>query len=302
MNLTRTWRGSAALVLLLALIVGMFVGGTSRGAAQDDANGDGDPEGRPVSVVAGGCDGDEAGEVVAALNDLTPAEGDAVGQENPSGLAETSFTNVELTLDDLLADDHAVVAGFAADDDEPLVCGEIGGILDETGSLVVGLRQQNESGFTGIAFFADADDGATTNVSVFIAQTDGARSPAGRVAAPDAATPGAAVGATPVVASAATGSPAEAEPETVDVSLIEFAIDMETALDDGPFVFEVTNDGTIRHGFAVEGEGVEAALDGNLQPGESATLEVELPRGSYTVYSPTGRDRDRGMERELTVR
>jgi uncharacterized cupredoxin-like copper-binding protein len=285
--------------VLIALLGGWQLLGTPGGAAQDETPDGQDAEGRRATIVAGGCDEGDFGEAVASLTDLTAAAGDAVGQENAAGLAETSLTNVPLSLDDLLADDHAVVAQLSADEDAgAIACGEVGGVLDENGDLVVALRQQNGSGFTGIAYLSDAGDG-TTNVSLFVAQTDGVAAPetAAGVAATPGATPEIGVGATPVVLAA----PEEVEPQIVDVSLTEFAIDLETTLEAGPVVFDVANDGTIRHNFAIEGEGVDVSLAENLQPGESDALEVDLEPGTYTVYCPVGRHREQGMEVELTV-
>ena len=87
----------------------------------------------------------------------------------------------------------------------------------------------------------------------------------------------------------------------VAVSLTEFMIDMPTDLSAGPTSFEVTNDGAFPHGFEVEGQGVEAALEANLEPGQSATLEVDLGAGAYEIYCPVGTHADQGMRVELTV-
>ena len=69
----------------------------------------------------------------------------------------------------------------------------------------------------------------------------------------------------------------------------------------GPTTFEVTNDGTFPHSFEVEGQGGEAALDANLEPGQSATLEVDLAAGAYEVYCPIGNHADQGMRPGMTV-
>ncbi|MEA2584804.1 MAG: hypothetical protein QOF33_2889, partial [Thermomicrobiales bacterium] len=53
-----------------------------------------------------------------------------------------------------------------------IACGDIGGVVDANGQLVVGLAEVNDSGFTGIAFLApNADDPNSTDVSTFIAPT-----------------------------------------------------------------------------------------------------------------------------------
>jgi uncharacterized cupredoxin-like copper-binding protein len=88
---------------------------------------------------------------------------------------------------------------------------------------------------------------------------------------------------------------------TVQVSLVEYSIEMPTSIPAGPTTFEITNDGTEEHGFDIEGEGVAEELDPTLQPGESGTLEVDLQPGTYTIYCPVGDHRSEGMEIELTV-
>jgi hypothetical protein len=63
--------------------------------------------------------------------------------------------------------------------------------------------------------------------------------------------------------------------DPVRVSLVEWAIEMPPTLPAGPTVFEVTNNGTMVHNFKIEGQGIEAVFEENLQPGETRTLEVD---------------------------
>ena len=78
---------------------------------------------------------------------------------------------------------------------------------------------------------------------------------------------------------------------------------MPAELSAGPTVFNITDDGTVRHNSEIEGEGIEEALPQNLQPGESGTLELDLAPGTYVVYCPVGggSHREQGMEIEVTV-
>jgi plastocyanin len=93
-----------------------------------------------------------------------------------------------------------------------------------------------------------------------------------------------------LVASSCTGAGEEAPeegaasaPATVQVSLTEFAISppMIHASAGEPLTFEVTNEGTAPHTFAIDtGEGVRATAE--IPPAESATLEVSaLEAGTY---------------------
>lgn len=126
----------------------------------------------PVHIHSGNCN--ELGEVVAPLTDLTTPEGDGVGQRNRAAQGTASYTNVPLTLDAILAEDHAINAHLSADQiDVYIACGEIGGVMAPDGTLTIGLREQSDSGYTGIAYMAPGVDGASTDVTVFLADTSG---------------------------------------------------------------------------------------------------------------------------------
>ncbi len=123
-----------------------------------------------MHIHSGNCN--ELGEVVAPLSDLVTPEGDRVGQRNRAAQGDTSYTNVPLTLDAILAEDHAINAHLSADQiDVYIACGEIGGVMAPDGSLTIGLREQSDSGYTGIAYLAPGADGASTDVTVFLADT-----------------------------------------------------------------------------------------------------------------------------------
>jgi hypothetical protein len=125
---------------------------------------------RPAHIHTGTCD--EVGEVVAPLTDLTGAAGDRVGQARRAIPAESSFTSVPLTLDAILGADHVVNVHLSAEEIETYIaCGEIGGSLSPEGAVIIGLREMNDSGFTGIAYLAPGADGASTDVSTFVAPT-----------------------------------------------------------------------------------------------------------------------------------
>src|SRR5215213_6769009 len=128
---------------------------------------------RPAHIHTGTCD--EVGEVVAPLTDLAGAiGGDRVGQVRRAIPAQSSFTSVPLTLDAILGADHVVNVHLSAEEiDTYIACGEIGGRLSPEGAVIIGLRELNNSGFTGIAYLAPGADGASTAVSVFVAPTQG---------------------------------------------------------------------------------------------------------------------------------
>ncbi len=123
---------------------------------------------RPVHIHSGSCA--ELGDVVAPLADLTAPTGEGIGLSDSAAQAETSSTNVPLTLDAILAEDHAINAHLSAEEiGTYIACGDLGGVLDANGALVIGLHEDSDSGYTGIAYLAPAADGASTDVSVFIA-------------------------------------------------------------------------------------------------------------------------------------
>jgi hypothetical protein len=80
-----------------------------------------------------------------------------------------------MTLDAMLGADHAINVHLSAEQiDTYIACGEIGGALDPSGALVIGLREESDSGYTGIAYLSPGADGVSTDVSVFIAPVFGA--------------------------------------------------------------------------------------------------------------------------------
>ncbi|MCA9881000.1 MAG: hypothetical protein KC442_24545 [Thermomicrobiales bacterium] len=128
---------------------------------------------RPVHIHSGDCT--NLGEVIASLTDLIPAQGDPVGQADLATTAESSYTNVPMTLPDILAAPHAINVHLSVDQiGTYIACGEIGGAIDVNGAVIIGLREVNSSGYTGIAFLSPGIDGLTTDVSVFIAPVFGA--------------------------------------------------------------------------------------------------------------------------------
>jgi hypothetical protein len=148
---------------------------------------------RPAHIHSGDCQ--NLGPVVQPLTDLTAGAGERVGQAGRAANAESSYTEVPMSLNDILNGDHAINVHLSAEQiDTYIACGEIGGRLEADGSLVIGLRELNNSGFTGIAFLSPTADGAGTAVSVFIAETQRGRNRGGNEAAATSTPEGAAMG------------------------------------------------------------------------------------------------------------
>jgi uncharacterized cupredoxin-like copper-binding protein len=292
MNAPSRWRATLGTVLLLALVA--LSGGQAIRAQEATPTGAGSAATtpRPAHIHAGDCQ--NLGDVVQPLTNLTAPSGRAEGQRNRAIPAESSLTTVPMTLDQLLGRDYAInVHLSAAQIGTYIACGEIGGVRDANGALTIGLRELNNSGYTGVAYLAPATSGAGTTVSVFIAQTQGTGQGQGRQAAPQAATPMSGGAATPAMAGA-TNAP-------VTVGLSEFKIDMPDTLPPGTTTFNVTNNGTITHSFEFEGQGIEKRLAQPLQPGQSATLTLDLKPGKYEAYCPVDGHKGMGMDRDVTV-
>jgi uncharacterized cupredoxin-like copper-binding protein len=98
------------------------------------------------------------------------------------------------------------------------------------------------------------------------------------------------------------GTTTQAAPATkVDVSETEFKITLaQTPTAAGSYEFAVSNDGKIPHDLVVSGNGVNAKTP-LLNPGQSATLKVDLKPGTYDLYCSVPGHKQAGMDVKLTV-
>jgi uncharacterized cupredoxin-like copper-binding protein len=88
---------------------------------------------------------------------------------------------------------------------------------------------------------------------------------------------------------------------SVPVSETEFKIALpKNSLSAGSYAFEVKNDGHIPHDFVVQGNGVDERTP-TIQPGKSATVNVDLKPGTYDVYCSVPGHKQAGMDVKLTV-
>lgn len=276
-------------VLTTLAVLGAIVINGSPGLAQSAS-----PP-RPSHVHEGDCD--EPGAIVQGLTALTVPTGPTAGNSE-AVLAEAAFSSIPLSVDQMLAADHSLKVHLSTDQiDTYLVCGDVGGALDADGALIVGLKEQDGSGYTGIAYLVP-DANGQTSVSVMIAKVlpgGGAGDDAG-AAAPDAADS----------ADEAADTGAAAAPSGVNVvgvTLTEFSINMPTELPAGPTQFNITNVGTVPHNFVIEGNGLAGVLETNLEPRTSGQLSGDLEPGTYTIFCPVGQGahRSNGMEVAVTV-
>jgi len=127
-----------------------------------------DPWPRPANIIAGDCA--VPGAIAWPLNALASPDGIAEGSTD-SDRTEYSFTsNVPMTIQALLAGRYAIqVHESSREPEHILACGNIGGVLDSIGQLVVGLRWQSPLDISGIAVLSPSpSDPTRTLVSIFI--------------------------------------------------------------------------------------------------------------------------------------
>jgi plastocyanin len=69
----------------------------------------------------------------------------------------------------------------------------------------------------------------------------------------------------------------------------------------GLYVIQGVNQGSISHGIAIEGNGID--MDGPIvSPGETSTVRATVSKqGSYELYCPVGNHKEMGMEGHLTL-
>lgn len=163
-------RFMVAAALTFLVVASLTVG--SRGIIAQDATPEGEAaaiQGRPIHIHGGTCD--ELGDVIYPLNPVEMPDGETQGNADATSV-ETSVTTVDVALADLLAEDYAINAHLSDDEiGTYIACGEIGGVPLVEGAIAIGLRQQDGSGFAGIAYLSPSpDNAAQTNVSVFLAE------------------------------------------------------------------------------------------------------------------------------------
>lgn len=285
---------------VLAVLGGAALGAGAITSAQDETPPAVDPVevAHPAYVQTGSCD--TLGDVAEPLSDLTRTAGDPVGMAGAI-VVSRSFTNVPLTFETLLAEPYALDVRLSAQElDTSITCGEIGGVVDATGALTIGLKEVGGLGHTGVAYLSPGVDGASTDMLIFMTEDDSTSAPAPG-ATPVAEAAGAEAGAGP--APTPTETVDFATEETVEVALTEWAITMPAELEAGTVIFEVINDGTVPHTFQISGSSVDTTLAAPIGPGETSTLTVDLTPGVYVVFCPLGdgAHREIGMQLELTV-
>jgi hypothetical protein len=158
------------------LVGGLSIGGAGLALAQEEAA---EPDvSHPAHIHAGTCDELDPNPA-QPLNNIEPnlnEDEDTTDDENPNepqgsltaARVVYSDTDVEMSLDDILATAHAINAHESDENVQNYIaCGEIGGVVVD-GKLAVALGPQNDSGHSGIAILEE--DGDNTNVKVYLTE------------------------------------------------------------------------------------------------------------------------------------
>ncbi|MDQ3657607.1 MAG: hypothetical protein M3457_21335 [Chloroflexota bacterium] len=127
----------------------------------DDGTGDDDAD-----------DGDDSGDDGSrpGIRAFQASGGEFVGPEDASVVEGSEDSNIGTDLATLLAEPHVIAVFESEGSDTIIACGSIGGFAsaDDDTDLAVGLREQNDSGFAGIALLDDDDDDNELDVDVYI--------------------------------------------------------------------------------------------------------------------------------------
>jgi len=145
-----------------------------------------------------------------------------VSPDAEPGSVEVGVTSLDVSLDDLVAEPFAINLHESVENVENYIaCGDITGAVVD-GTLVIGLNEQNDSGYSGVAVLSAANSGGT-DVTIYL----------GFGLSRDVAA------ATPVASSA--------DPAGVAISILEYAFDAPTVEIPVGTTVTWTNDGGVIH-------------------------------------------------------
>lgn len=115
-------------------------------------------------IHAGNCS--DVGDIIVPLSGSLAPSGNTVGSGDavPAG---SSYSSIPFSLEFLTVAEHVVIVPLPGDSGM-LACGEIGGSVSDSGALIMGLRETDRSGVTGIAYLSPDADPSHTLVSLFL--------------------------------------------------------------------------------------------------------------------------------------
>jgi uncharacterized cupredoxin-like copper-binding protein len=106
------------------------------------------------------------------------------------------------------------------------------------------------------------------------------------------------------VTQAETAPAAPKATHVVTVHASEFKLDPAEATggEEGLVTIKIVNDGKLAHALDVEGPNGTVQFDGQIEPGQTGTLEADLDKpGTYVWYCPLDGHRGKGMQGSITV-
>jgi len=254
-------RGNQWFVTILAT-AGLFVAAGVSSAAQDATPAGGPEHAHPAHIHLGTCDALDPNPTFP-LTDvaLAPnASGDDTGDATAIPV-ERSVTTVDATVEDLRTGGYAINIHQSADDiGTYIACGNLSGVIDDSGALVVGLGELNDSGHSGVAILTE--QGEQTNVSVYLTET-----------LSDAA------GETADSSTAGDDTEAVVDTTTVDIKNLAYVPD-SLEIPVGATV-TWTNSDTVPHTATARDH--EALQSGTLNPGDSYSQTFDQP-GTFDYF------------------
>jgi len=244
-RILRTLVGISGFALLLSLTID---GGIA--LAQDAT-----PEtaaGHPVHIHEGSCDTLDPAPLLV-LEDIVP--GIVATGSTPVAM---SMTTVDASLADIANGNHAINAHESTEIiDIYIACGEIGELSTDPTQLAIGLRELNDSGYSGIALLQA--NGEQTEVTIYLANGLS--------------------GATVDAASDATPAAAEAAGLAIDIQDFAFNPDPVTVSTGESITW--TNQDAVPHTATADDR--DALQTGTLNEGESFT-QVFDTAGTYEYF------------------
>ncbi len=153
-------------------------------AAQADGTMAAGSQAHPLHIHAGTCD--QLGDVIFPLGEIStdlmvngePAGGTPLGGVSDQKVA-VNMTVVAATLAELTASPHAInIHQSEADMGTRVACGDISGVVFDTGTLVIRLDEHDASGSIGVALLKENGDGNTAVYSMLTEKDANVDSPA----------------------------------------------------------------------------------------------------------------------------
>jgi uncharacterized cupredoxin-like copper-binding protein len=107
-------------------------------------------------------------------------------------------------------------------------------------------------------------------------------------------------GATPATTTTGGGGAGQ----TVDMTAADFKFDpSDPTVKSGNVTFNLKNQGQAPHSLEIEDvNGQDQEIEGDVAPGQSGTMTVNLPPGKYEFYCPVANHKEMGMEGDITVK